>query len=143
MQTILLSDVVAEVESSNSPWAIRFEPGYQPSANGISGAKNYASGTWMDSNTAHMICQTSWGRCQIMGDNLYNELGYANSIWHFVETPSDQLAMFRLFIKKGKFSDAPFETLTKADLDAFALYYNGAIVYADALISSYNKLKNG
>lgn len=139
---IMLSDVVAQVESAGYPRAIRFEPGYQPSMRGIANAKTYASGNWIDANTAHMICQTSWGQFQIMGDNLYNELGYAQSIWQFVDNESDQLAMFKLFLKIGHFADVAFSTLTRADLVAFANYYNGATIYSDTLTNMYHKMKN-
>lgn len=139
---ILLSDCVAMVESSNHPGAIRYEPDYTPSSIGVSRAALYASGAWMDTATAEMIAKTSFGRFQIMGDNLYNAMDYTNTIWHFVADPQDQLDVFHKFIALGKFRDMPFETMLRSEVVAFALYYNGAAVYADSLINAYRELKN-
>jgi len=138
---ILLSDVVAQVESSDCPGAIRYEPGYQPSPLGVGQAARYASGSWMDNATARIIAKTSFGRFQIMGDNLYNAMQYTGTIWDFVAWPAKQLEIFNLFIQRGKFKDAPFAGLVKSELDAFALYYNGSRVYADSLVSTYNGMK--
>jgi len=140
MQEIMLSDVVAQVESSNCPGAIRYEPGYQPSALGIGQAARFATGSWMDNATAQIIAKTSFGRFQIMGDNLYNAMQYTGTIWDFVAWPAKQLEIFNLFIQRGKFKDAPFAGLVKSELDAFALYYNGARVYADSLVRTYQAM---
>lgn len=136
--TILLSDVVAATESSDSPLAMRFEPGYQPSALGESNAKKYATASYCNQNTAIAICQFSYGRYQIMGDNLYNELDYQQTLVSFLTSGVAQLVMFKKFIDKGGFQDVAFDTMTDAELVAFGDYYNGAgNVYAHSLRVHY------
>jgi hypothetical protein len=141
IKTILLSDCVAQVESSNCLGALRFEPGYQPSPLGVGQAAKHATGSWIDNLTAETIAKCSYGRFQIMGDNLYNAMQYTGTIWDFVASPIQQLFMFNKFAARGKFTDAPFSGLTRADINAFALYYNGSIVYADSLAKAYVELK--
>ena len=139
--TILLSDCVAQVESSNNSGAFRYEPGYQPSAFGVYHATKFATGSWIDNLTAETIAKCSYGRFQVMGDNLYNAMQYSKSIWHFVATPQDQLDIFNEFLTRGHFKDMPFEGMVRSEVVAFALYYNGAAVYADSLAKAYQALK--
>lgn len=139
---ILLSDCVARVESSDNPLAMRFEPGYQPSAKGEANAKSYATGGYVSQNTAIAICQFSYGRYQIMGDNLYNELNYQHSLIAFLTSGMVQLYTFKQFLKLGGFSDVDFSTLTQEELVAFGDYYNGnGTVYAQSLIKAYQALQ--
>jgi len=138
---ILLSDCVAQIESSNNSGALRYEPGYQPSALGIGQAAKFATGSWIDKLTAETIVKCSYGRFQIMGDNLYNAMQYSKTIWHFVATPQDQLDIFNEFLTRGHFKNVTFESMVRSEVVAFALYYNGSAVYADSLAKAYNAIK--
>lgn len=136
--TILLSDVVAQVESSGNPLAMRFEPTFLSTVGCKQAAQNYAAdGGYMDMNTAAVICCTSWGKFQIMGANLYGLLEYKKALVDFLTTPADQLTAFRSFIDKIGFTDLPFSDMAQADLLKFAKLYNGSEVYAASLTHAY------
>ena len=131
--TILLSDVVAQVESGGCLDAIRYEPTYTPSENAVNNAIKYASGCWISATTAKMLCMTSWGKYQIMGSNLYGVMSYQKTLVNFLRSTYDQYAIFNEFIAKGGFTDQPINGMDSAELNRFALYYNGSIIYAASL----------
>lgn len=139
---ILLSDVVAQVESSNNPLSMRYEPGYQPSVRGMRLVADLAVNGFMDQITAGVICKTSWGAYQIMGDNLYDMMDYRFTLFSFLSSPQKQLDIFTAFVQRGKFGFAnpAFTQLTNAELSAFAEYYNGSVVYAESLQKAYREM---
>ena len=132
---IMLSEVVAQVESANNPFSMRFEPAWIP--HNELAAQKYATGGWIDEPTAAMICKTSWGKYQIMGDNLYGQLGYDGSLVDYLISPIRQLKYFQSFLRTIGFSDVDFSALSNSQLDAFAMKYNGSAVYADSLRRAY------
>lgn len=139
---ILLSDVVAQVESRNNPLAMRYEPAYQPSVRGLRLTSDLAVNGFIDRITAGVICKTSWGAYQIMGNNLYDLMDYRHTLFSFLSSPQKQLDIFIAFVQHAKFGfDNPtFTQLTNAELDAFAQYYNGSLVYAESLKKAYSEL---
>ena len=141
---ILLSDVVAQVESNNNPLAMRFEEAAykanSPTAASHLAIHRYATGGYVSLYTAHMIAYTSWGKYQIMGYNLYGKCGWQHPLADFLITDDAQIAMFRRFIAP-KFSDVPFPTMAEHELLAFAKMYNGnGPVYSDALKTAYREM---
>lgn len=138
----LLSDVVAMVESSNNPLAIRYEPDFNPSLDAIRKAKEFATGGYIDFYTAQMICRTSWGKYQIMGDNLYGLLGMSYNIHFFLGDTFSQRQFFDAFLKKRVgIEDVDFSTLTQSQLVKFGNIYNGnGIAYSEALEKTYRTI---
>ena len=136
---IMLSEVVAQLESSNNLLSMRYEPAWTPQHD--QSAASYATGGWIDEVTAAMICKTSWGKYQIMGDNLYGELGYDGTIVDFLNSPLRQLRYFQAFLRTIGFSDTEFSLMTEAEKVAFGAAYNGnGPVYAQALYKAYAEL---
>ncbi len=137
---IKLSDVVAHVESGGNPVAMRYEPTYNPSETGISNAFKFATGSYISAETAKMICMTSWGLYQIMGDNLYNVLTMKQDIVVFLNDILLQLTFFEHFISKIGFVDGLFGEMSPEQIDEFAVKYNGSILYAEALKNAYKTI---
>lgn len=136
---IMLSEVVAQVESSGNLLAMRYEPAWTPQNE--MNAQHYATGGWIDEPTAAMICKTSWGKYQIMGDNLYGALGYNGTLVDYLNSPIRQLKYFQAFLRTIGFSDVDFGTMTPSEKVAFGSAYNGnGPVYADSLDSAYKFL---
>jgi hypothetical protein len=133
-----LSELVAQLESANKSFALRFEPHYQPSqANvlkcaGLNGC-NYS--------TAEMICRCSWGLFQIMGDNLYS-LGLDVPISQYWINTDLQASYFHRFLAAKKIDFELDEILAdKSVRERFALKYNGSLLYAERLMNIYNQYK--
>lgn len=136
---IMLSEVVAQVESSNNLLSMRYEPAWTPQHDQSAAA--YATGGWIDEVTAAMICKTSWGKYQIMGDNLYGALGYDGTIVDFLNSPLRQLRYFQAFLRSIDFSDMDFATMNEHEKILFGEKYNGnGPVYAQALDKAYAEL---
>ena len=137
---ILLSDCVAQVESSGNPLAMRYEPDYLPTLNSIQLTQKYATNGYMDTNTARMIAATSWGKYQIMGANLYAVLKYEDTLVSFLSDVGSQLAAFQSFIGHLGFTDGPFAMMGEQSLLKFARLYNGSEVYAESLKHAYGQM---
>lgn len=142
--TILLSDCVAEVESSNSPYAMRFEANYTVSNGAARQIQKYATACYMDQNTALNIGRTSWGRFQIMGANLYTMLKCQAPIVHFLEDDEMQLNFFNAFCENIGFENSDFQNYldNPDELLSFARCYNGSEIYAESLKAAFEKLSN-
>lgn len=138
---ILLSDCVAQVESSGNPLAMRFEPDYTPTLSSVQLVQKYAANGYMDNITARMIASTSWGKFQIMGANLYAVLKYEDTIFSYLSDAGSQLVSFRDFISQIGFTDGPFSMMSENALLKFARLYNGSDVYASALRQAAENLK--
>ena len=136
---IMLSEVVAQLESSNNLLSMRYEPAWTPQHD--QSAASYATGGWIDEVTAAVICKTSWGKYQIMGDNLYGALGYDGTIVEFLNSPLRQLRYFQAFLRTIGSADVVFSAMSEADKVAFGAAYNGnGPVYAQALNNAYAEL---
>jgi hypothetical protein len=137
---ILLSQVVAQVESGGSIFAMRYEPNFAPHPASVAACQT-AAGEYISTETARMICKTSWGRYQIMGDNLYGPvINLRVNIISYATNEIIQLHSFATFIGSIGFQDVDFSTLSDEDLEKFAVLYNGSAVYADSLKSAYQRM---
>lgn len=126
-----LADVIARVESGNNSFAIRFEPRVftrfegailSPSARELLSTIARANG---DCNmaTAAMIAASSWGRFQIMGENIYGICRFDAPIAVFLNGVS-QATCFGAFLASHSFN--PTAVLNdSAEIIRFATVYNG------------------
>ena len=137
---ILLSDCVAQVESSGNPLAMRYEPDYLPTLTSIQLTQKFATNGYMDTNTARMIASTSWGKFQIMGANLYAVLKFEGTLLDYLSDAGQQLVTFQDFIAHLGFTDGPFAMMSDASLLKFARLYNGSEVYAESLKRAYGQM---
>lgn len=117
-----LAQLIAQVESNGNPLAVRFEPAHRPEPYFVTHMMELAQCSF---TTAQILCSMSWGKFQIMGDNLVS-LGLAVSPLAYVHDDAMQDAFFE------KFVGADHLTLTLQDVigsiqkrQAFARLYNG------------------
>lgn len=117
-----LAQLIALVESNNNPLAVRFEPAHKPEPYFVTHMMELARCSF---TTATTLCAMSWGKYQIMGDNLVS-LGLAVSPLAYVHDDAMQDAFF------NKFAGADHLTLTLQDVlddiqkrQIFARLYNG------------------
>lgn len=105
---MLLSDVIAQVESGGDDAAVRFEsrlyakwtvvdptPGTQHARDEITAT--IEAGHRCTLSTARMIACTSWGRYQLLGMNIYGLCKCVVPVVHFIESAElqrDCLATF-------------------------------------------------
>jgi hypothetical protein len=135
-----LSQLIAEVESADNQYAMRNEPAHKPADEFVSQARTYNA---CSLDTAHMICATSWGKYQMMGDNLY-WLGYKGSVGAFLCNPETQLNFFNLYIAKRKIDYKLMEMLAdNTKLLHFATLYNGnGSAYSARMLAIYAQSAN-
>ena len=119
-----LAEAIARIESSCCDSALRFEPAYSPSPAAFDALDKIC--TW-SSATKHFALASSWGRYQIMGDNLYDTCGVTLDPIAYCADRVAQDAAFYEFLKADG-----LETLTAAQLASslalrvrFARSYNG------------------
>lgn len=128
--TILLETVIASIESSDKPYAIRFE---WEMYNGIArggGASHDAITRIIATNsctpqTAEAIYCTSYGLFQIMGMTLYSDLWFPNPISFFHYDAEQQVTQFRALATKWGFNWQAFDFTDDELLTTFAARYNG------------------
>ena len=119
-----LEQVIAEIESSDNPQAMRFEPGIFRFD--IPTLKRIMEANKCSEPTARMIYATSWGRYQVMGMTLYSTLGYAYPIIRFMVQDGEQIGAFFAFTKRyGIFFPTDFLSKTASAREEFARHYNG------------------
>lgn len=104
VSTLSLATIIARVESSNNPSALRFEwltfSGRMiANSASIEILKNIAKINDCSADTAKMIYSTSWGFFQIMGFALYGDLGYEQPVATYFEDHDAQYAMFAKFVQ--------------------------------------------
>lgn len=117
-----LAQLIALVESNNNPLAVRFEPAHKPEPYFVMHMMELVQCSYA---TATTLCAMSWGKYQIMGDNLVS-LGLTVSPLAYVHDEAMQDAFFE------KFAGADHLTLTLQDVLTspqkrmmFARLYNG------------------
>ena len=137
-----LCKVIAEIESSGSARALRFEPRvyrvYSLSHKSITDIVAAIHNCSHD--TANVIAATSFGAYQIMGFNLYT-FGYRKSIFDFVASVADQLEYFDAFLTRSNINFTLDHLLkTPHDLMRFAYLYNGSEVYARSIQTTAAKM---
>ena len=121
-----LAAIIAQIESSGSDYALRFEPGQYDPAAATPLIFSIARVNDCSDDTARVISACSWGRYQIMGFNLYGSLGLAVPAIQFCADTSLQLAFFAKFLTANNIN-VPWSAL-KNDSTAlyhFAKTYNG------------------
>jgi len=95
-----LCKVIALTESNDNPYALRFEHAYYQKLK----KRHYSEDLVRQYNqcskdTAYMIMGTSWGKFQILGVNLYNPLGFRNSIVSYLNDTVTQVRSFKDFVE--------------------------------------------
>lgn len=133
-----LSELVSLAESANNPQAIRYEQYFKPSIVAITNCKKY-NGNTLSFSTANMLCKTSFGLFQIMGENIYGPLKYQKSVFDFVQSETDQLELFIRFIRWRGINYTLEEILHDPEKrERFSRRYNGdAVTYSKHLIDVY------
>src|ERR1700733_9306434 len=126
MTNVTLAQVISRVESNDTPGAIRFEPTIYTRFTGLlTQAQRLALSTCQVSNkcslaTAQMICGSSWGRYQIMGENIYPR--FQHTIADFLQFDLYQMQILKEFLGDWGYAEQPAAfQLTLA----FAERYNG------------------
>lgn len=139
-----LSEIIGQIESGGNRKAMRFEPAIYARFVAVAGIGNDAADlrykistiNACSVGTGQMIYSTSWGMFQFMGFTLY-DLGYDKPILDFVESPSDQIAIFGQFVSKHGIAYSVNELRDTIDRRiAFATHYNGLgnpAAYADRI----------
>lgn len=125
------SQLVAQIESGGIPYAMRYEAKFTPSPDAINKCIMSHKPAFMSRPTAEVICKTSWGVYQIMGENLYTICGLRTNLNVFINNTDLQEEMFQRFLE---FRDINY-TLADLQHDAgklskFARRYNGSSDYA-------------
>ncbi len=138
-----LSQLIAQVESSGNPYAVRFEASYSPGNSQIIKMQSLARCTLA---TAGVLCKISWGLFQIMGDNLV-DLGLDMSPIAYCSEKIEQLNMFNAYCVANDCVYTLEDVISNASkrLD-FARKYNGPgdpVAYAAAMMNAYQDAQNG
>ena len=100
-----LAAVISQVESGDNPYRLRFEPAIfarwaTPNATELQIMGRIQQIHDCSRDTARMIAATSWGRYQILGENLYDFVcGLQTDVFSFVEDDEAQAACFEAFIR--------------------------------------------
>jgi hypothetical protein len=137
-----LSALIAAAESSNNPYAIRYEPAHAPASNFVTLMMQSAR---CNLTTAEVLCKCSWGLYQIMGDELMAR-GLRISPLDFCNDVSMQHMMFGdVLIEKGLNNNTLNDILNNSNVRAnFAAKYNGPdeiAEYSQYLLDTYNRSK--
>lgn len=129
-----LSQLVAQIESGNCAWAIRIEPGFKPSQLAIDNCIKAHKPAYMNRATAEMICRSSWGTYQIMGENLYTICKVNTPVAHFMASDVLQLKAFWSH-NVAKKIDFTLDEIKRDESKRllFARRYNGSATYAAKL----------
>ena len=134
-----LQDVIARIESSGNPFALRFEPAVYAGDVAPSVAARIATLHGADYETGRVIAATSWGLFQIMGFNLWaGPHAYTGTLYEFCADTIAQRLAFETFLADRGMNFTLAELLGNANkLIAFAAAYNGdGIRYARAMRES-------
>lgn len=125
-----LSQLIAQIESGDVPWAVRIEPAFKPSVQAINNCIAAHKPAYMNRGTAEMICRSSWGRYQIMGENLYTICKVRMPVAHFVADDDAQLQAFHAHNKAKGIDYDLADMRDEAKRVHFARRYNGSAAYA-------------
>ncbi len=131
-----LQAVIARIESSDNPYALRFEPAVYAAGASASLIARIAAVHDADDATGRVIAATSWGLFQIMGFNLWSgPHPYAGTFFEYCADDVAQRLAFETFLA-DRGMDFTLESLlaSASRLVAFATFYNGdGIRYARAM----------
>jgi len=140
---LTLSRLVAEVESNNSPYAVRYESGWRyTTKKSIDSFHRAHRPVRMSEETVRILLASSWGKYQMMGSNLY-DMGYGAELVQFASTEFEQDIWFKNFLQTRGIDFTLEEILKdKAKRQLFARRYNGdATTYSARLLNVYETLK--
>ena len=140
--TITLSRLVAQVESDNQPQATRYEPGFAKyvTQRSIDAIKRAYKPAYMNDTTAKTLLMFSWGRHQIMGENLY-VLGLQVPLHVYQADDAQQESMFRAYCDSRNIAFSIFDLIGDENKrKTFARKYNGSELYADRLMNVYRRM---
>jgi len=134
-----VSALIAQVESGGNPWAVRFEPAHNPAPEFVS---RMMAACACSHDTARVLCATSWGMYQIMGDELM-ALGLSMSPVQFCASAQTQNDMFAKVLDEKKLSAYTLNDLiTSASARTFfASKYNGpgnVTAYSQRILDVYH-----
>jgi hypothetical protein len=131
-----LSQLIAMAESSNNIHASRFEPAFTPSDLAVS---RCVAANKCTAATAKVICATSYGKYQILGEELYRREIITTPIFVYANDEAAQDNSFNVFIAQKHIVYTLQQILTiQADRDNFAHLYNGnAAAYGPYLLRVY------
>jgi hypothetical protein len=127
-----LSAVIAWVESNTNDKAVRFEPGLYAVwssetliRKGIERTIQYIHGCSIE--TARVIACSSWGRYQILGENLYDlGIGCTLDIFEYAGLPAYQKECFDKFLRNRGIAFTVDELQTdRTKREQFITHYNG------------------
>ena len=152
---ILLSEVVAEVESKGLLHVVRFEPHWydrlmrkadEPAVAAVAQTCRRAHNwpPWVSFQTVAAFLSCSWGRYQILGWNIYAHMLYEGPLWLYVLDPEAQYRTFERFLATFNMFDDDFQAFDDRALHRFAVYYNGPArpaEYVARLRSAYSRLR--
>lgn len=129
-----ISELIAKVESNNVQWAMRYEAHFKPSVAAINNCIAAHRPAFMSRSTAEMICKTSWGKYQIMGENLYTICGLKDSVNLYMSDADLQEETFFRFLEKRDINYTVEQILEDAGkMSKFARRYNGSTTYVKTL----------
>ena len=122
-----LQAVIARIESSDNPFALRFEPLEYAAGAGASLVARIAALHGVDEVTGRVIASTSWGLFQIMGFQLWGGSNpYAGTFFAYCMDIDAQRLAFEDFLSDHGINYLLDELLSNPrKLDAFAAKYNG------------------
>jgi hypothetical protein len=135
-----VNQLISMVESSNNLYAVRFEPTHVPASEFVSRMQAVCV---CSPDTAKVLCQTSWGLYQIMGDELMAK-GLSISPIAYCQQPVTQGHLFQQVLKEKGLDAITLDQLaTDQDIRLqFAKAYNGPgnmFVYAARLLQTYQQ----
>jgi hypothetical protein len=122
MSITTLAQLIAQVESNGNPFAMRFEPAHTPAPHNIVAMMHLCDCSY---DTGKNLCSMSWGKYQIMGDELIS-LGLACSPLAYCMSAPLQDDYFDRYILADHLSLTLADILTDASKrQVFARLYNG------------------
>ena len=128
-----VAGVIAQIESSNNQWAMRFEPAYTPKPNWVIAAQSHWKNFSYD--TCKILCATSFGLYQIMSDELI-ALGLTQYPGEYLASVALQNSYFRSYLTSKKLNTitlADLQTSQQARIDFGTVYNGNGPVYADSI----------
>ena len=135
---IQTANIIAKIESGNWRHAVRFEPGFYNrylTQTAINNIINAAKPAYMNATTAKHLLAMSWGKYQIMGENLYTICALKNELFEYVADDALQLETFIRFVRAKGIAFSPDDLKDKAKRDRFATRYNGSVAYAVKILA--------
>ena len=127
-----LASVIAQVESGTQDDRLRFEPGLYADWGGplSTARRNVVAAIGVahkcSADTAVMIATTSWGRYQILGENIYSVCQYKGSVFAFVAFSDHQQTCFSDFLAaRGIAFTLTDLVMDRTKREQFITHYNG------------------